>query len=338
MTNEIKQIFQTAANWQQAGKKIVLATVVNLEGSSYRRPGVRMIISDRGDTFGAVSGGCVEKEIQNQAQSVFSNGRSKIMSYDGRYRIGCDGLIYILLEPFFVTNEILENFISVLQERQSFKTDIYYNLSLGEHGGIGTALLMKNLKFFINPAFHTDQVTEQSCFSQTFRPVFQLYIFGAEHDAVHLCRAASLLGWEVTIVASPDEDKLVDYFPGAAKLITPDFNNLDTSGYDGQTAIILMTHSFNKDVQYLIALKNVKPAYIGLLGPKRRRDRVLSKFMDYCPDTSVEFLEQVHGPVGINIGAENAPEVAVSIIAEILSTIRKQEPMPLKDKTGSIHG
>jgi xanthine/CO dehydrogenase XdhC/CoxF family maturation factor len=260
------------------------------------------------------------------------------MSYDGRYRVGCDGLIYILLEPFFVSNDIIESFISVLKERQSFRTETIYNHSLGEHEGIGTSLILKGKTFSINPAFHHEKVTEQKCFSQTFPPAFQLHIFGAEHDAVHLCRAANLLGWEVTIVASPDEGKSVDYFPGATKLITPDFNNLDTSGYDGQTAIILMTHSFNKDVQYLIALRNIKPAYIGLLGPKSRRDRVLSKFLDYCPDASEEFLDQVHGPVGINIGAENAPEVAVSVVAEILSTIRNQQPLPLKDKAGSIHG
>jgi xanthine dehydrogenase accessory factor len=337
MTNEIKQLIQIAASWQLSGKKIVMATVVHLVGSSYRRPGVRMIISDHDDTFGAVSGGCVEKNIQQEAQSVFSTGRSKIMNYDGTLRLGCEGTIYLLLEPFHVSVELLETFNNVLEKREFFKTEAYYYSSVGEHHGIGSLLILKNKTFPINPSFRQNQIIDQDCFSQTFPPIFQLHIFGAEHDAVHLCKAAQMLGWEITIVAPPDESKSIDFFPGAKCLITPAFDNMDTSGFDDQTAIILMSHSFNKDVQYLMALRNTQPAYFGLLGPKRRRDRVLSKFLDYFPDTSPEFFEQIHGPAGINIGAENPSEIAVSILAEILSTIRNKEPLALKDKIGSIH-
>ncbi len=338
MTSEIKQLFQKAAEWQLSGKKIVLATVVDLEGSSYRRPGVRMIITNDGDSYGAVSGGCIEKDIQFQALSVFEKGKAKMMNYDGRLRLGCDGLIYLLLEPLYVSADILEAFDSVLKTRQSFSAVTYYYHSLGEYDGIGTSLILNNKRFSLNPSFHTDQVTDQESFSQTFHPVFQLHIFGAEHDSVQLCRAASLLGWEVTIVAYPDEAKSIDYFPGATRLITPTFESLDTSVYDDQTAIILMSHSFNKDVQYLMALRNVKPAYFALLGPKQRRERVLSKFLDYYPDASPEFLEQLHGPAGLNIGAESASEISVSVLAEILGTVRNQKPIALREKTGSIHG
>ncbi len=337
MTNEIKQLFQIAASWQLSGKNIILATVVHLEGSSYRRPGVRMIISDHGDSFGAVSGGCVEIEIRKQAQSIFKNGKAKIMNYDGRFRIGCEGIITLLLEPLVITNEILETFVSVLKERHSFNTDSFFYNTVGEHNHIGTLLTIRNKTFSLNPSFNIEKIADQACLSQTFQPIFQLHIFGAEHDAVHLCKAANLLGWEVNIVASPDEEKTVEYFPGANQLITPLFDALDTSAYDKQTAVVLMTHSFNKDVQYLIALKDIQPAYFGLLGPIHRRERVISKFLEYCPETSPEFLEQLHAPAGINIGAENASEIAISILAEILSLTRNQKPMALKDKTGSIH-
>lgn len=337
MTTEIKQLFQIAASWQLSGKKIVMATVVHLKGSSYRRPGVRMIINDQGDSFGAVSGGCVENNIQIEAQSVFSTGKAKIMNYDGSLRIGCDGIIYILLEPFHISKELLQAFNSTLENRRPFKTEAFYYVAVGEHNGIGSTIQMDNKTYSINPSFQTDHVSDQACFSQTFSPIFQLYIFGAEHDAVHLCKAANLLGWEITIVASPAEAKSIDFFPGANRLINPTFEELDTSGFDDQTAIILMSHSFNKDVQYLMALSNVQPAYFGLLGPKHRRDRVITKFLDYFPETSPEFLELLHGPAGINIGAENASEIAVSILAEILSTIRNKKPIALKDKTGSIH-
>ena len=114
--------------------------------------------------------------------------------------------------------------------------------------------------------------------------------------------------------------------------------NFALKSADEQTAVVLMTHSFNKDVQYLMALKDSQPAYLGLLGSNNRRERVLSMLLDYMPDISTDFLEQIHGPAGISIGAESASEIAVSILAEILSVIRHQKPIALTEKIGSIHG
>ena len=99
MTHELKNLIEKTLEWQNNNKKNVLATVVKTEGSSYRRPGVRMIINDIGERYGAVSGGCVEKEVQIQAQSVLESGIPKIMAYDGRLRLGCEGIIFVLIEP-----------------------------------------------------------------------------------------------------------------------------------------------------------------------------------------------------------------------------------------------
>jgi xanthine dehydrogenase accessory factor len=338
MTHEIKQLIHFGAAWQKNGKKTVLATVVNLEGSSYRRPGVRMLLNESGEALGAVSGGCVEKEILQQSQSVFRTGKAKIMTYDGRFRVGCDGLLYILLEPFHSSEKLLEAFDTVYRTRKSFEAKTFYHPEPGEHEGMGSMLILDGVSFPLDPSFQTAQAEDVSCYTQTYPPVFQLYVFGAEHDAVKLCRSAHQLGWEITVVASPDEAKSIEYFPGASRLISPSFDNIDTSLLDKQTAVVLMSHSLHKDVQYLIALKDAKPAYLGLLGPGHRRERILSEFMNFCPDVSPEFLEQLHGPAGINIGAESASEIAVSILAEILSVIRGQTPMALREKTGPIHG
>mgnify|MGYP001287570441 FL=1 len=139
------------------------------------------------------------------------------------------------------------------------------------------------------------------------------------------------------MVAAPDEAKTKAFFKGAHEFITPTFDQLDVSSIDNQTAVILLTHSFNKDVQYLLALAATLPAYFGILGPKHRRERVLEKALEYKPELSIDFLEQIHGPAGINIGAESAPEIAVSILAEILSVIRNQKPVQLREKSGRIH-
>jgi xanthine/CO dehydrogenase XdhC/CoxF family maturation factor len=312
-------------------------SVVALEGSSYRRPGVRMVISEDGVSVGAVSGGCVEKEIDRQAQSVFQSGKAKIMTYDGRLRVGCEGIVHILIEPVSLSDELLKDFESTLHDRKKFRMDVYYYKTVGEYKNTGTLATLNGNIYSLNPYFHASQIDDQECFSQSFNPLFQLYIFGAEHDAVQLCQEAKSLGWEVTIVASAGESKSCDFFPGAASLITPSYKEIDTSVLDEQTAVVLMTHSFNKDVQYLKALKDSNPVYIGLVGSVKRRERVLSMMLDYCPDISTEFLEQIYGPAGINIGAESAAEIAVSILAEILSVGRNKKPESLRNKVGSIH-
>jgi len=338
MTEELKQLILLAESWQKVGKKNVIVTVVALEGSSYRRPGVRMLINEDGDVRGAVSGGCVEKEIHRQAQSVFQTGKAKMMSYDGRLRLGCEGILYILIEPIFLSDELLMLFNEAVTNRLSFKTASFYKKENGTFDALGTQIIIAGKRFSLNADFRPSENEKQECFTQIFAPLFQLYIFGAEHDAVQLCKTAHNLGWSITIVADPDESKTLDYFPGASHLISPTFEDLDLDGIDDQTAIVLMTHSFNKDIRYLLALKETFPAYFGLLGPAHRRERVLSKFLEYHQASTTEFLDQLHGPAGINIGAESAQEIAVSIIAEILSTIRHQKPMALRDKIGNIHG
>lgn len=337
MTHEIKLLFETVKYWQLLGKKSVLVSVVALEGSSYRRPGVRMIINEDGVSAGAVSGGCIEKEIEHQAQSVFLSGKAKIMTYDGRLRVGCEGIIHILIEPVLLSGELLTDFESSLKRRKKFNLDVYYYDVVGEYNNAGSLITLNENTYSLNPSFDASQIEDQECFSQSFNPLFQLFIFGAEHDAVQLCHSAKLLGWEVIIVASPEESKSCDYFPGATSLITPAFNDIDISVFDEQTALVIMTHSFNKDVQYLISLKDSKPAYIGLVGSIKRRERVLSMLLDYCPDISPEFLDLIYGPAGINIGAESASEIAVSVLAEILGVIRNKKPEALRNKVGSIH-
>ena len=338
MTHELKLIFDTLKIWQQAVKKVVFVTVVDLDGSSYRRPGVQMLISEEDELVGLVSGGCVEGEIVRQSKSVFRTGRPKIMTYDGRLRIGCEGILYIMIEPVFISEELFHRFETTLANRGKIPMKVYYYKKVDEYPNIGTLVTLDGKTYPLNPSFSGELVSDQLCFAQTLDPVFRLFIIGAEHDAVLLCQSAKLLGWEVTIVASTEEEKSCEYFPGADAMITPMYEQIDTSLFDNQTAVVLMTHSYNKDVQYLMALRNCFPAYLGLVGSVKRRERVIEMLMEHCPDTTLEFLDQIHGPAGLNIGAETPSEIAVSILAEILSVIRKQQPGSLRDKKGSIHG
>lgn len=126
-------------------------------------------------------------------------------------------------------------------------------------------------------------------------------------------------------------------FPGAEILQVTTPENLDVSAIDKQTAVVLMTHSYVKDLQYLLTLKNTNPVYLGLLGPATRREKLLNEFIEHYPEVTEEFLDAIHGPAGLNIGAETPQEISIAIVAEILTVIRKREPIQLKDKIGKIH-
>tara|TARA_R110002073_G_scaffold56835_9_gene144451 strand:- start:2469 stop:3479 length:1011 start_codon:yes stop_codon:yes gene_type:complete len=335
MTHEFKDIVKAHLKAKQDGLKTVLVTVVALDGSSYRKPGVRMLILENHDMVGAVSGGCVEKDILQQSQSVFKDGISKMMTYDGRYRLGCEGILYILLEEFKPDETFFAAFENTLKTRQEFDIHSNYLKEEGTIQGIGSAAEINGKNYCLSKKTKTNITLLQ--FKQTMPPCFKLMIFGAEHDAVKLCQLASFNGWEVTVVSGPLESKTIKNFPGATAFYSVSPDDLELKSIDNQTAIVLMSHNFANDLKYLLELKDTKPVYIGMLGPSYRREKLLSQFLEYCPDVDEQFLELIYGPAGLNIGAETPQEIAISILSEILSVIRKQTPIFLKAKTGGIH-
>lgn len=337
MTHEFKTIVEEAVSSNQNNVKTVLASVVALDGSSYRRAGVRMLILENGKMIGAVSGGCVEKEILLQSETVFKTGHSKMMTYDGRYRLGCEGILYILLEIFNPNKIFTETFFSCLKHRHAFEVHSYYEKKEGFISEIGSEVKINDTIFSISDSEKPNKESNLLVFKQKMPPCFKLVIIGAEHDAVQLCKLASYAGWEVSIITGASESKSIQDFPGANAFHAITAEQMDVSSVDKETAVVLMTHNFANDLRYLVALKDTNPSYIGLLGPARRRDDLLSQFMEYCPDISFDFLDHIHGPAGLNIGSETPQEIAISVVSEILSVIRKQEPMLLTKKVGRIH-
>lgn len=338
MTHELKKIIAGCISNKSKGLNSVLATVVALDGSSYRRPGVRMIIAEDGTMTGAVSGGCVEKEVVLQSQSVFKNNKPKIMTYDGRYRLGCEGILYILLEPFNCTEDLQKKFFQNFRERKSFKINSYYlkeEITSSEMGSVvhfadGTKAAFSNFQ-------DSKEDAELLLFSQDMPPLFKMIIIGSEHDAVELCRAASLLGWEVHIVASPKDPRTTENFPGAEVVLHVTPEEAGMLEIDKETAVVLMNHNYATDLKFLLAIKDKDPVYIGLLGSVKRREKLFHQLIEQQPDINESLLDKIHGPAGLNIGAETPQEIAVSIISEILTVVRKKEAIPLREKSGKIH-
>jgi xanthine/CO dehydrogenase XdhC/CoxF family maturation factor len=341
MTHEFKKLIQTYLRANIIGLRSVMATVVALKGSSYRRPGVRMLITSDGQMTGAVSGGCVEKEILKQSATVFKTGIAKMMTYDGRYRLGCEGLLYILIEPFDPEKEMMVFFEKNLEERQAFEITSYFSKIVKSSENFGSVISFVNKKLFAFKKKAENDLeinTELEKFSQKMMPCFKLIIIGAEHDAVQLTKFASLLGWEVSVISSPSDPQNLGDFPGAHELlaIAPESLNLKDI-ISKRTGVVLMTHSYVRDLQFLNALKDTSPIYLGLLGPAKRRERLLNEFIESNDTVKEEFFDRIYGPTGLNIGAETPEEISLSICSEILSVIRGQKPKSLKDKTGKIH-
>ncbi|MBQ4822534.1 XdhC/CoxI family protein [Aquimarina sp. MMG016] len=336
MTHEFKEIITAYTEAKQQGIPAVMATVVDVEGSSYRRPGVGMLILKNGYMVGAVSGGCVEKEVLRQSQYVFDTGKPKIMTYDGKYRLGCEGVLYILLETFTVSDIAIEMIRKQFKSRKSFGIKSFYSKEDQLNNHMGSVLSFDNISE-ISFSDKNQPDIALDCFQRNMKACFQLIIIGTEHDAMQLCKLASATGWEVTVVCSAKDPKTLESFPGAQTILNTTPEDLSIQNIDDQTAIVLMSHNFAKDSLYLQAIKDEQPAYIGLLGPAKRREKLLNAFIEYDPDVSEEFLESIHGPAGLNLGAETPQEIAISIIAEILSVIRNQKPIPLQDKKGAIH-
>jgi len=340
MTFEFKNCIKAYQEASKKGLKTAMATLVALNGSSYRKPGVMMLIVEDGSTVGAVSGGCVEKEILRQSVAVFETREPKIMTYDGRYRLGCEGTLFILIEPFNPSDEFIVKFENALEKRKSFYLKTFYSKQERGNANGGSFILFENKKLI---GFRKEQILEKTertnflVFEQKFAPCFRLLVVGSEHDAEQLSLFASFLGWEVVVVTNATNQKVVSDFPGVHQLIHVEPNQLSLNWINEQTAIVFMTHSYAKDLQYLLAVKGTSPCYIGLLGPNSRREKLMNDLIEQYPEVEVSFLDKMYGPAGLNIGAETSQEIALSICSEILSVTRQQQPDFLKNKLTSIH-
>lgn len=334
VTHEFRNIFERHLRAKQEGLRSVLATVVDLDGSSYRKPGVRMLILENGEMEGAVSGGCVEKEVLRNARKVFESGQPAMMQYDGRFRLGCEGVLYILLEPFDPNEVSAEHLHSLFSGRCVFSLHSYYQSESGTHRGIGTVLIDGEQTLSLGP---NDVDSSLKCFKDHLKPGTQLIIFGAEHDTVVLSSMASQLGWDVKVVVGLDDPQQLSDFPGAKELIHSDLSSAEDIRFDSETVVVVMSHNYARDLKCLLNLSEYNIPYIGLLGPVKRREKLFYDLMERKPEISEDFLDVIHGPAGLDIGSITPQEIALSILSEILAVQRKKELNSLKDKAQEIH-
>ena len=377
--NELQQIVQAYDTAKSAGRVCVLATVVHLEGSSYRRPGARMLVLEDGLMIGAISGGCLEGDALKKALLTFTEQTTRLVTYDTSdeddisvgIQLGCEGVIQVLFEYIFVSdiNNPIELLRKAIAKRQHAVLVTLFDLTDKKNSQIGTCLLQEQngvltaannatqLIKVIEPAIkavflngksvfkvYTNDITQindgisTSALIEFLEAPISLVVVGAGNDAVPLMQMATILGWEVKVVDGRNTHAKADRFISACQvLVSKPEAVLEQIQLDNRTCFVLMTHNYKYDLQMLKALVKTEIPYIGLLGPKKKLEKMLDDFKKEGLVLTEKQLSNIYAPTGLDIGAETAEEIASSIIAEIQAVFNGKPGNMLKWKQNAIH-
>ncbi len=370
---ELLQIIKAYDAALQAGKKSALAAVVHVEGSSYRRPGARMMITDDGELTGAISGGCLEGDALRKAMLVLSQQQSKLITYDTSdeddatigIQLGCQGVIQVLFEPIDAlnTNNPIQLLRKAVALRQQSVLVTLFSLQDKKSAQPGTCLLMEangNISGAIPYTEVQDAVMEDvqvalqqqtslfknyqhknitvTAFIEFLQPPISLVIVGAGNDAIPMMQIADTLGWQVKVVDGRSTHAKPERFTAACQvLVSKPEKVLEQIIIDSQTVFVIMTHNYNYDLAMLKVLLQRKVRYIGMLGPKKKLEKMLDDLREEDIELTATQLNCIYGPVGLEIGAETAAEIALSIIAEIQAVLSNNTAGFLRNKQEVIH-
>lgn len=320
---EIKDIVYAYDRARKQGLEVALATVVKVEGSSYRHEGARMLVDEEGQITGAISGGCLEGDARKKALLCIHQKTNKVVIYDTSeegnasigVQLGCNGIVHILFE--YIAPDVLMHPVALLRLSQEARypavlatrfapaegTVALFNGEYTEVGPVGLADTLRSVE--------KTQVVEGTVYTY-YQPGIQLVIAGAGNDVQPLVKMADILGWEVALLDGRPNLVTDRRFPTAKQRLLggPDevFERLEL---DERSYVVLMSHNYSYDLGILKqALKTAVP-YIGVLGPSAKRERMLKEL-------SISG-ERVYGPVGLDLGAETAEEIALAIVSEIMA-------------------
>ena len=299
---------------QHAGRPMALASLVAREGSSYRMPGARMLVTAGGSFCGSLSGGCLEEGIAQVAMRVLTSSTPETLHIDTRPHFGCPGNLRVFVEP--VTRDLLETVFSRVAGRREFHLATFFE-------GTGTRVFSAD----------EEDPNQSGVLIEKVGPRPRLVVIGWTSDSDPLLSMASLLGWDLHRVSRTARP------PVAAEKITvcgaEEF--VESFPADPMTAVLVMTHRLMTDLGFL---KQVLPegyGYIGLLGSRRRRETLLAEAGSCGCLEDPSLAERLHAPVGLDLGGEHPATIALSIIAEIQAVFTGSPAGFLRDRLGMIH-
>ncbi len=375
--NELQQITDAFSAARQRGDALALASVVAVSGSAYRRPGARMLISDAGLRVGTVSGGCLERDVIRHAGRCMSSAQAVLRLYDSLdedlsegFALGCNGAVLVMIEPADAKVEHHMQFqADCLQQRRrgaiatvyaapaadaahSTTVELGARVSLIEGGvarvsGIAPGPLREALCAALADALmqghgsswsRTTEAGTVSVLIELVTPPLRVMVFGAGQDVEPLVSFGHGLGWSMQVVANNGGFGTRERFVRAdvVHLGSP-ADAVATLKPDSDTVVLLMSHNFPLDVAALCAIAPLQPRYIGLLGPRHRAQRLLEEVSAHGVIIDEALRARIHGPVGLDIGAETPAEVALSIVAEINAVLRERGGASARLREGPLH-
>lgn len=319
----MKELKALLAQAELAKGPLWLATVVETQGSVYRRPGARMLIAEGLPLHGLVSGGCLEGDLAERSLSG-----PQLVTYDNAEElwgagIGCNGVISLWLEP--LTPRLLQFWQEALEQRRPARSALMYrcidSAQSKDRFRLGATSFRLGQRWFDNEipvAWQSGHYHGQgwSVFVEQLQPPPHLVVCGAGPDAVPLVAGAVRLGWDVQVVDHRPGFLEPGRFPGASLSATPDIRQ----------NLVIMSHNLERDRGYLDLALASRASYIGMLGPRERTRRLLNGRQD----------ARLHGPVGLDLGSETPEEIALSILAEIMAVQSNRQAGHLKERNGRV--
>ena len=367
--SEITDVLTAIGSLSASGQRMALATIVAVRGSTYRRPGARLLVPEEGAPIGNISGGCLEGDVADMARLVMEEGRARLAGWDltadddavWGLGLGCNGAIEVFIEPADRAAEAARALRTALEEERpiSLVTVIESTepeaivpgarLIVMPDGAVEGSLGRSDVDAEAIAAARELLTTERSeirtlaegirAFVEILDPPLRLVICGAGHDAVPLVRAASLLGWNVTVVDDRPAFLNRERFPEAHGFASVDDPSevADAVTVDARTFVVVMTHNFLRDKAYLRGLLTTDARYVAMLGPAARTQRLLMELEEEGSPITDEGRSRIHGPAGLDLGAEGPEEIAQAIIGEIVAVRRGRDGGFLKERPTPIH-
>ncbi len=369
--SELTDVLSAIESLSARGEKLALATIVAVRGSTYRRPGARLLVPEEGEMVGNISGGCLENDVADVAKIVMREGLARIVSFDltadddevWGWGLGCNGAFELFVEPAAKAAEVAGALRMALEEERPIamitvldssvpnveqgdrllvKPDGVTEGSLGDapfEAAASEAALLQLTAERSEIRTLAGSEGEARAFVEVLEPPLRLLICGAGHDAAPVIDAAAALGWSPIVVDDRPEFLNRERFPNAADFVfveRPD-KVAEIAPLDARTHVVVMTHNFLRDKDYLRSLLASPVRFIAMLGPAIRTNRLLAELREEGVDISEADMARIRGPAGLDLGAEGPSEIAAAIVAEIVAVKRQRGAGFLKDRPGPIH-
>jgi xanthine/CO dehydrogenase XdhC/CoxF family maturation factor/CTP:molybdopterin cytidylyltransferase MocA len=369
---------EAAALRRGAGARasFLLATVVAVRGSSYRRPGARMIVAGDLWVAGCVSGGCLEGDVVRRGAHRVRHGAPVVVTYDSTsdddigwgFGLGCNGVVEVMLEridersavdPLVFASECIAAeergiLVTVVRSdddrvpvgaRPAVRSGAPIATSVPE-GALRDALERTARAALSAPSKTASTPTTPSIVEvqgltalvEVLEPPPRLFVCGTGHDALPVVGLARSMGWRVTVAAAHPSAATRDRFLAADELLAGPASLLsDAVARHVRSFAIVMSHDYDRDRDCVAALLASNVEYIGILGPKRRAERMLAELEQAGASMTDAMLARVHAPVGLDLGAETPQEISLAVVSEVQATLAGAPAGRLRERCGPIH-